>query len=382
MVGSLSSRERMMAAIECRESDYVPLCFMIFAVLRGMCKDQYEFALKQLELSVDAVVDLGELPIRSHPSVKVKQWQESPNDAECPLLVKEYHTASGVLKTVVNQTADWPHGNHVPLFDDYLIPRSRKFLVEGRTDLKLLGHLLTSPKTEEIREFQERSKAAKQFAKDRGLLTTAGRGLGMDAACWLCGIENLMLAAIDDPGYVEEMAELIARWNQERMQVVLDVGVDLYVRRGWYECADFWSPDKFRKFILPSLKQEAQMVHQAGAKFGYILTTGTMSLIDCLLESGIDVLIGVDPVQGRGTNLKEMKRRLHGRMCIWGGINGFITVQMGSRDEVEEAVETAIRILAPGGGFILSPVDNITDESEHTWKNVHALIETWKRFRA
>lgn len=380
MVGSLSSRERMMAAMEYREPDYVPLCFMIFSALRSQCQEQSEFVQKQLELGLDAVVDLHELPIQFDSRVKVKGWQEKATDGT-PLLVKEYQTPSRTLRTVVNRTADWPHGDGVPLFDDYLIPRSRKFLVENRADLKPLKHLLTSPNAEAIRQFRGSSKTTKQFAKDKGLLTTGGWGLGLEAACWLCGIENLMFAAVDNPGFVEEMAQLLAQWNQERMQVVLDVGVDLYVRRGWYECADFWAPGRFRQFILPSLKKEARMVHQAGAKFGYILTTGTMPLLDSLLEAGIDVLIGVDPVQGRGTDLREMKRRLHGRICIWGGVNGFITVEMGSRGEVEQAVETAIRILSPGGGFILSPVDNITDESEHTWRNVCVFIDTWKRLR-
>jgi len=350
---------------------------MIFTALRKKCRDQYEFVERQLELGMDAVVDLHELPVRFAPQVNVKQWQEKADDREVPLLYKEYQTPAGTLRTVVNRTEDWPHGDHVPLFDDYLIPRSRKFLVESQNDLKALKYLLTSPTREEIRAFRERASAAKQFAQDRGLLTTGGWGLGMDAACWLCGIENLMLAAVYEPGFVEEMAQLIARWNQERMQIVLEAGSDLYVRRGWYECADFWSPNGFRKFILPSLKQEAQLAHQAGAKYGYILTTGTMPLLDSLLESGIDVLIGVDPVQGMGTDLEEIKRRLHGSICLWGGVNGFITVELGSREEVEQAVDTAMCILAPGGGFILSPVDNVTNETEHTWRNVHVLLEAW-----
>ena len=57
---SLSSRERIMATIAHREPDYTPLCFMIFTALRGMCKGPYKFVLKQLELGVDVVVDLGE----------------------------------------------------------------------------------------------------------------------------------------------------------------------------------------------------------------------------------------------------------------------------------------------------------------------------------
>ena len=123
------------------------------------------------------------------------------------------------------------------------------------------------------------------------------------------------------------------------------------------------------------------MAHQAGAKFGYIMTTGTMPLLDILLESDIDVLIGVDPVQGRDTDLQELKRRLNGKISIWGGLNGFVTVEMGSKEEIRGAVRDAIDILAPGGGFILSPVDNIRDTTEEVWKNVEFMIQVWKELR-
>ena len=58
----ISSRERMIAAIECREPDYVPLCFMIFRALRSRCRDKYEFVDKQLELGLDAVLELPVTP--------------------------------------------------------------------------------------------------------------------------------------------------------------------------------------------------------------------------------------------------------------------------------------------------------------------------------
>ena len=396
MAGEFSSRERMMTAIECREPDYVPLCFMIFSALKSKCRDQYEFVERQLGLGLDAVVelpaapphtelyhsDLHGLPVRFDPRVRVREWREDRADEKYPLLYKEYATPSGALRTVISKAEDWPYGDHVPLFDDYLIPRSKEFLVTDRDDLEHLKYLFMPPSEEDVNEFRETSRRAKEFADSRGLLVTAGWGVGIEAACWMCGIEELILAAVYDPGFVEEMAQLIARWNQERMQPILDVGVDLFVRRGWYESADFWPPDLFRQFILPSLEKEVHMAHDAGAKFGYIITTGTMPLLDILLESGIDVLIGVDPVQGRDTDLPELKRRLSGKICIWGGVNGFVTVEMGSREEIESAVATAISILAPGGGFILSPVDNIRDTSEEVWKNVQIMIEAWKKHRA
>ena len=396
MAGEFSSRERMMTAIECREPDYVPLCFMIFSALKSKCRDQYEFVERQLGLGLDAVVelpaapphtelyhsDLHGLPVRFDPRVRVREWREDRADEKYPLLYKEYATPSGALRTVISKAEDWPYGDHVPLFDDYLIPRSKEFLVTDRDDLEHLKYLFMPPSEEDVNEFRETSRRAKELADSRGLLVTAGWGVGIEAACWMCGIEELILAAVYDPGFVEEMAQLIARWNQERMQPILDVGVDLFVRRGWYESADFWPPDLFRQFILPSLEKEVHMAHDAGAKFGYIITTGTMPLLDILLESGIDVLIGVDPVQGRDTDLPELKRRLSGKICIWGGVNGFVTVEMGSREEIESAVATAISILAPGGGFILSPVDNIRDTSEEVWKNVQIMIEAWKKHRA
>lgn len=395
MGDKFSSRERMMAAIECREPDYVPLCFMIFSALKNKCKDLSEFVEKQLELGLDAVVDLSAmppprqtehtdlhgLPVRFDSRVKVNEWIEIKTDQECPLLHKEYTTPAGKLKTAVRQEEDWLHGDHIPLFDDYLIPRSEKFLVSDRSDLERLEYLLMPPSEEDIDEFRKAAQPLKELARERDLLVIGGWGVEMDAACWLYGMENLIFAAIDDPEFVEEIAKLISRWNQARMQVFLDVGVDLFIRRGWYESADFWPPDLYRQFVLPSLQEEVRMAHQAGAKFGYILTTSTMPLLDILLESGIDVLIGIDPVQGRDTDLLEIKRRLGGKICLWGGVNGFVTVEMGEKEEIENAVETAISAMATGGGFILSPVDNIRDTSEEVWKNVQIMIEAWKKHR-
>ena len=50
------------------------------------------------------------------------------------------------------------------------------------------------------------------------------------------------------------------------------------------------------------------------------MTTGQIPLLDQLLESGIDVLIGVDPVQGKGMDLAAIKAKLGGKVCLWGGV--------------------------------------------------------------
>ena len=395
MKQELSSRERMLEAICHRETDHVPCCFMIFAALNNKCKDKYEFVEKQLEMGLDAMVDLPMsssdveldhsdlrgLPVRYHPEVKIREWREVRTGEQHPVLFKEYHTPGGILNTVVNQTEDWPYGDHIPFLDDYLIPRSQKLLIENQKDLAALRYLLVPPTADDIRAFREQAQTAKQFAAKHSLLVTGGWGVGIDAVGWLCGLQNAIMAAMDEPEFMEELVELLYDWNRQRMEVFLDVGMDLFIRRGWYEGTDFWSPRLYRQFILPYLKKEIETAHQAGAKFGYIMTSGTMPLLDMFVEAELDVLIGIDPIQGKGTDLAMMKRKLKGKVCLWGGVNGFITVERGSKAEVREAVYNAIRTLAPGGGFILSPVDNIRDTSEETWENVMAMLEAWEEIR-
>jgi hypothetical protein len=142
------------------------------------------------------------------------------------------------------------------------------------------------------------------------------------------------------------------------MQAFLDYGVDLFIRRAWYEGTDFWSPGLYRKLFFPVVREEVRMAHEAGAKYGYILTSGSMPLLDMLIELDVDVLIGPDPVQGKGTDLKRMAEQVHGKMCTWGGVNGFLTVERGTQADIDAAVREAIASLGPEG-FILSPVDNV-----------------------
>lgn len=398
MARQLSSRQRMLTAIGCGKPDHVPCSFMIFAGLRKNCKDQLEFVERQLALGLDTFVgfpvrpaqrdratseqgDLHGLPVRFHRDVKVRDWREDKPGERYPILHREYTTPAGTLTTSVNKTEDWVQGDRVPLFDDFVIPRARKRLVAGPQDLAALRYLLQPPTGNEIRAFREASKPAKALAAKRDLLTVGEWGVLFDAACWLCGMEEVTMAVLDNPSFVEELFALIAEWNRRRMEVILEEGVDLFIRRAWYETTDFWSPSLYERFILPILKKDVQTAHEAGAKFAVITTSAYTPLLDLYLKSGMDVLIGLDPVQDARADFALTKKTLGGKICLWGGVNGFVTMERGTAEEVREAVALAMRVLAPGDGFVLSPVDNVTTDDERARGNVSALIETWKELR-
>lgn len=262
--------------------------------------------------------------------------------------------------------------------DDYIIPRARKLLVTGIEDLSAFQYLLSSPTGEEIADFQTQAKSALEQAHKHGLAVAGGWGVGADLIGWVAGFENIIYATFDQPEYVRELLEMIGRWNRKRMEVVLDAGVDLFIKRAWYENCDFWTPATWKNFLLPELEADVDLAHQAGAKFGYIITSNAMPLLEMIAGAGVDVVIGVDPQEW---NLEQTRQQLGGECCLWGGVNGHLTVEMGSPDDVELEVEQAMKILAPGGGFILSPVDNVRQDTPTAQRNTDILIDMWKRLR-
>jgi uroporphyrinogen decarboxylase len=200
----------------------------------------------------------------------------------------------------------------------------------------------------------------------------------MDMANWLCGMEDLMVLIIQQPDFVADLLEMIHLWNMQRMEVVLSAPVDLYIRRAWYEGCDFITPRFYQEAILPQLKAEVDLAHELGAKFGYICSSGTKPMLDFYLEAGIDVLIGIDPIQGTHTDLPLVKKKLGEQVCLWGGVSGAVTIEMGTEQDVRSAVRRAVEMLGPLG-FILSPVDNITVDAPLTWQNIGILIDEWRK---
>lgn len=395
-MAELTSRERVLRALHHQQPDYIPCCFMSFTALRRRCQENlYELVRAERAMGLDSYLfvptlprpqrpdhpELRGLPVRFHPSVATREWLEEV-PGEHSILHKEYSTPAGKLQTSVRLSDDWPHGSHVPFIDDYQVPRAIKPLLTGDlAELGALQYLLTPPQPEDVAQFEVEAERAHTFIREQKVLLAGGWGVGVDMADWLCGFENLILLEHDQPAFVAELLGMIHAWNRQRMALVLSGKVDLYIYRAWYEGCDFLSPKFFRKLILPHLKSDAALAHEHSSLFGYICSSGILPLLDDYMEAGIDVLIAVDPVQGTHTDLGHIKRKTAGRICLWGGVSGAITVEMGEEAEVRVAVRHALRTLGREG-FILSPVDNITVDAPKTWKNLHAFIDEWQRNRS
>lgn len=391
-MAQLTSRERMLRTINRQAVDHFPCCFMSFTALREKLGDNlYELAKAELGMGLDSMLfipttpralrrehpDLRGLPVHFDPQVKTTEWREEVS-GDYPLLHKVYDTPAGRLTTSVRLTEDWRFENRIPFVDDYQIPRALKPLITEPHELEALQFMLRPPTEADIAAYRDEVHVARAFVESHGALLAGGWGVGMDLANWVCGMEPLMFHMMDRPQFVDDLLEMIHVWNLRRMEVVLSAPVDIFIRRAWYEGCDFVTPGFYHKSILPRLKAEVDLAHQRGARFGYICSSGLEPMLADHLASGLDVLIGIDPVQGRRTNLTQIKKTIGSTICMWGGVSGAVTVERGTEEEVRTAVREAVQSLAPDG-FILSPVDNLTIDAPQTWRNVEVFIDEWRR---
>ncbi len=336
---------------------------------------------KLFSIGIDDILDVS-VPWSVHPDVKIRDWKEPPNNSEpYPILFREYDTPAGILRHIIRKTDEnmspgWViQPDHVPIFEDYNIPRAIRHAFSENDDIEKLRYLLCEPTKDQLNSFVERMKLIKDFKEKYGVMAQGWSAFGMDGIIWLTGVEKAITLAIEEPETFYQLLELIHDFDKMRTDIMLSAGgVDMIVQRGWYSSTDFWSPALFGKFVLPYLKKLVNMVHQAGLLFAYVMTTGVMSMLDMLKEAGIDLLYFIDPVQDN-VDMSEFKLKVNGAFAVAGGVNSGVTLAKGDVKEIKDAVHSAIKALGPDR-FILSPVDALFPDTPE--QSFEAMVQAWQ----
>ena len=164
-----------------------------------------------------------------------------------------------------------------------------------------------------------------------------------------------------------------ARRGETEALVLPAPGVDMVVARGWYSSTDFWSPTLFDQFVYPYVEAIANVSHQHGKKFAYVMTTGVGTLGPRLAHAGVEELYFVDPVQDT-ISLETARDLLADRMTLVGGITALDLAS--DAQMIRDKVRHAMDVLGPTNRFILHPIDAVFPDTP--WHGVEAMIEAWR----
>lgn len=179
------------------------------------------------------------------------------------------------------------------------------------------------------------------------------------------GMENFLCDLAADPEGSERLFDKLLELHMAKLEKILPY-IGPYVQvlhlNDDYgsQNGPMISPDVYRKMIKPRQKKLNEFIKsKCDCKLLLHCCGGIYELIPDLIDAGFDIL---NPVQTSCRNMEpeRLKKEFGKDITFWGG--GCDTRHIlpnGTPDEVERHVRERLEIFAPGGGFIFNPVHNI-----------------------
>lgn len=157
---------------------------------------------------------------------------------------------------------------------------------------------------------------------------------------------------------------------------IIQVGDDLGT-----QTAPQISPRMFREVLLPRYKAIYGEIKRLAPNLRIFLhSCGSLyQLLPGIIEAGVNIINPVQTSAG-GMEPRRLKEEFGKDIVFWGGgCDTQRTLQMGSPDQVRREVEETVSIFAPGGGFVFAQVHNILPEVPP--ENIVAMYEAFKGCR-
>jgi uroporphyrinogen decarboxylase len=116
----------------------------------------------------------------------------------------------------------------------------------------------------------------------------------------------------------------------------------------------FISPKALDKFVAPHIRRCAELAHRYDIKLMFHTDGNVRQAIHQFIAWGVDLL---DPIQPEipAMNAAALKREFGDRLSFSGGVGTQDILPNGSPEDVQAEVKRVLRLLMPGGGYILAP---------------------------
>jgi uroporphyrinogen decarboxylase len=164
----------------------------------------------------------------------------------------------------------------------------------------------------------------------------------------------------------------------KQMEMVLDEKPD-FVLLGGSGTLTLQSPTIARELTLPSIQKLTRLARQAGVPT-MLHSCGKERLLVqwCAEETDLNCINPLEVAPMGDCDLAEIKRAYGDRLALMGNLHTTEVMLMGSPDDVEQAACEAIRAAGQGGGFILSTGDQCGRDTPD--ENIFRLVDAAKAY--
>ena len=220
-------------------------------------------------------------------------------------------------------------------------------------------------------------KGCENLMSDKGEYFTCGSlGFSLFERAWtLCGMENILMYMITDPDFVDELLGQIVDFNMKIINLYLDYDIDcVYFGDDWGQQSGLiMGPVMWRKFIKPHL---AKMYGAVKAKGKFVVQHSCGDIQEVypdLVEIGLDAHQTFQPEL---FDIAALKKMYAGKLAFWGGISTQRLLPFETPEGVVKKAVEIMKIMGPGGGFIVAPTHAIPGDVPA--ENMDAMIKLFQ----
>ena len=353
-VRALNSRERLVAALQHREPDRVPVNITYF--VPAFHKAHFGSAPGQetWEAHLEAQIQLGFDPLIGVGGLSGQLWQLQPTAKWIPReRVLEEHGDAQLTEYAV----DTPTGTLTTVFrtEEGQGGWQVEPLIKRESDLQLLEYL-PGPDVDDKRI-------------DHNLRKLGSRGLGFvgvngiwQQTCYVRGMSQMAMDLHERPGWAKRfLARLGERLAEEAAALCRTDAEVVFVNESYLGMG--MSPATFEEFVRPIDQRLVETIKGAG-RWALLHDCGRCNdLLEPFADMGIDYLETLTPRAASGDiEPGDVKRRIGDQVCLRGGFNHHI-MSSGTPSDVEAEVRMCLDTMAPEGGYMLCPAGPILSET-------------------
>jgi hypothetical protein len=243
----------------------------------------------------------------------------------------------------------------------------KKGLLTSRESLALFDRFLPDP--DHPARDERGARWIEQYREEFAVF--ARIRLGAASTLESMGLDVFAYMLYDDPGLIHEIHSRFSDWCHRVIRHLNELDFDFY----WVaddvagNNGPFMSPRAFREFILPHMRSAAQEIkkpwifHSDGNLF---------PILPDLLTLGMNA---IHPIQPSAMDIERVKREYGDRVGMAGNIDLDYTLTRGTPEEVDAEVKQRIAAIAPGGGYMVTSANSITDycKLENVWAMSRAI---------
>lgn len=379
----LTSRERLLTALEHREPDRVPMD--LGGNQTGIHKFAYLKLISQLGLKEDLVI------------LDIVQQLAKPSEAVLKRLHVDtrYVWAKGPASFNDNVVRCLRNGQLWNDFtDEFGVTWSMPDLSPNYFDITyspLAGLSLEQikdypfPQGDDPSRFEGLRERVLTLKRDTPFAVVSGISGVVYEYCWyLRGLENLFTDMMERPEILETLLERMLKFWLDWFRLflaevgdvvdVIMIGDDLAGQKG-----PLFSPSIYRSLIKPRQKRLVKYIKsRTPAKIWYHTCGAVVEYIPDLMDNGIDIL---NPVQisAKGMDPAMLKAEYGDKLAFWGGaIDSQHVLPRGTPEEVRESVRRNVEAFKPGGGYVFNNVHNI--QADVPPENILAMYDAALEF--